>query len=143
MKYLIVVGVGLSVLSGCGVQSKNRNVSSSAVAMTAPAKETFALGSELTADGAVTQEAATDEFKRGGEVFLSICTKGASTDQTIKVDWIDPAGRVIQSQTRIALRGVHYIAFSSGRTGGWRAGEHHAVVLIDGRRVSEKTFGLL
>jgi len=133
----------LSLLCGCSARHSKKDVSSSAQSDRPAAKETFALGSELTADGAVTQEAATDEFKRGGEVFLSICTKGASTDQTIKVDWIDPAGRVIQSQTRIAPRGAHYIAFSSGRTGGWRAGEHHAVVLIDGRRVSEKTFGLL
>src|SRR6185369_6547891 len=134
----------LSLFSGCrNVQSKYRNVSGPAMVVTAPAKETYALGTELTSEGAVSREASSDEFKRGGEVFLSICTAGSSTEQTIEVDWLDPAGRVIHSQSRIAPRGGRYIAFSSGRTSGWRAGEHHAVVMIDGRRVTEKTFALL
>jgi hypothetical protein len=143
LKHLIAVVAALSLLTACGAQHSKRDVSSSVDDDVTPAKETFALGSELTHDGAVAQDAANDRFKRGGEVFLSICTKGSSTDQTIEVAWIDPAGAVIQSQTRIAPRGAHYIAFSSGRTAGWRAGEHHAVIVIDGRRVSEKTFALL
>jgi hypothetical protein len=143
VKYVIVVGVGLSVLGGCGVQSKNKNVSSPAMIVTAPSKETFALGTELTSEGAVSREASSDEFKRGGEVYLSICTAGSSTEQMIEVAWVDPAGNVIHTQKRIAPRGGRYIAFSSGRTAGWRAGEHHAVVTIDGRRVTEKTFALL
>lgn len=111
--------------------------------MDVPAPETFALGTAVNASGAVPQEAAGETFLRGGEVYLSVNVQSASTEQTIEVKWIDPEGRVLRRDARHAELGARYVPFSSGGTAQWPVGPHRAVVLIDGRTVSEKTFAVM
>lgn len=108
-----------------------------------PSRETFALGTAVTPSGAVAQQSAGDNFIRGGEVFLSVDVGGASSDQTVEVRWVDSQGRVLHRDERHATQGMRYLPFSSGRTADWPPGEHHAVVRIDGRTVSQKSFALL
>jgi hypothetical protein len=108
-----------------------------------PAAETYALGTAMTPSGAVAETSTWDNFVRGGEVFLSVDVSGASSSQNVEVRWVDPAGNVIRRDQRAAPQGAHYLPFTSGRTSQWRPGEHRAVIVIDGRRVSEKRFALL
>jgi len=108
-----------------------------------PARETFALGTAVTASGAVAQQSIGDNFIRGGEVYLSVDVSGASSDQTVEVRWVGPDGRVLRSDARLAVRGAHYLPFSSGQTKGWTRGDHRAVIRINGRTVSEKAFAVL
>ena len=107
------------------------------------AAETYALGTELTARGAIPQDAIGETFTRGDEVFLSVDLSGTSTDPLVEVRWIDPLGQVLHRDARHAERGAHHLPFSSGVTGSWPPGELRAVVLIDGRTVTEKLFQLL
>lgn len=136
----------LPVLAGCGVDRGHRPgrmaVREQSLAME-PSRETFALGTAVTPSGAVAQQSAGDNFIRGGEVFLSVDVSGASSDQTVEVQWIGPEGRVLHRDQRHVLQGAHYLSFSSGRTASWPPGDHRAVVLIDGRTVSQKAFALL
>ncbi len=105
-----------------------------------PAPETYAIGSTVTADGSVPKDAALDAFPRGRDVFLSVDVSGAHVDQAIEVKWIDPSGRVIRNEKRDVPVGAHYAAFSAPVS---TSGEHRAVVVINGRRVSEQTFRVL
>ena len=105
-----------------------------------PSPQTYALGATVTADGAVPKDAALDAFPRGRDVFLSIDVRGAHVDQTIEVTWIDPSGRMTRKETRNVPVGAHYAAFAATPSA---AGEHRAVVVINGRVVSEQTFRVL
>lgn len=145
MRPLIAVAAVLLLAIGCEADRRDAAKADATAAMTEsgpPAPETFALGTEISATGAVPQDAAGETFIRGGEVFLSVDMSGASTDQTIEVKWIDPEGRVLRHDRRRARQGMRHVPFSSGATSRWRPGEHRAVIVIDGRRVSEKPFVL-
>jgi hypothetical protein len=107
-----------------------------------PSKETFALGSAVTAAGAVPQDAASETFIHGGPIYLSINVESASRDQKVEVHWIAPDGSALRSEERAVPRSANYVAFTTGATAAWPTGEHRAVVMIDGRKVSEKPFTL-
>ena len=143
-------GIALAVLLlfavACGVDRGSGNPTNAAVATASveqPSPETFALGTAVSASGAVPQQASGETFIRGGEVFLSVNVQSASTDQTIEVKWIDPHGRVLRRDARRAEQGARYVPFSSGATSQWPPGPHRAVILIDGRTVSEKQFAVI
>lgn len=146
MKLRIAVAALLPLLVGCGVdRGSGKTLQQSAAATDAEviAAETFALGTAVTSHGAVPQDAAGETFTRGDEVFLSVDLSGASTDPLVEVKWVDPSGKVIRRDVRHELKGAHHVPFSSGATARWMRGAHRAVVLIDGRAVSEKMFSLL
>jgi hypothetical protein len=130
----------------CGVDrgsGKTTNASVEAASVEQPSPETFALGTAVSANGAVPQQASGETFLRGGEVFLSVDVRSASREQTIEVKWIDPEGHVLRRDARRAEPGTRYVPFSSGATSQWPRGPHRAVVLIDGRTVSEKLFAVM
>jgi hypothetical protein len=135
----------LLLAGGCGVDRGSGKTSAAATTtgVEEPSPETFALGTMVNADGAVPQQATGETFVRGGEVFLSVNVQSASTDQTIAVNWIDPQGRVLRHDERHVPKAAHYVPFSSGATTRWPTGTHRAVVLIDGRTVSEKPFSVM
>ncbi len=136
---------------GCGVDRRSTKAAKADVAAEASASasaeeathETFAIGTAVSADGAVPQQASAESFVRGGEVYLSVDVQSASTDQTIEVKWLDPAGHVLRRDARRAPHGARYVPFSSGKTSRWPRGGHRAVILIDGRAVSEKPFSMM
>lgn len=135
----------LLLAGGCAAdrdadESSNAGVAVAEVGTASP--ETFALGTEVNAVGAVPENAAGEIFPRGGEVYLSVDASGASSEQKIEVKWLDPHGRVLHHDARRAPQGTRHVPFSSGVTTSWPPGEHRAVVLIDGRRVTEKAFAV-
>lgn len=143
MKLRIAVAAFVPLI-GCGVDRGSGEAVQQSVAMTESVSlETFALGTAVTPRGAVPQDAAGETFIRGGEVFLSVNVTSASTDQVVEVKWLDPSGEVLRRDERRAPQGTRYVPFSSGRTAEWSPGSHRAVVLIDGRRVSEKAFTVM
>jgi hypothetical protein len=136
----------LLVAVGCGVDrgsGKTTNAGVAAAGVETASPETFALGTAVNANGAVPQQASGETFLRGNEVYLSVDVRSASTDQTIEVKWLDPHGRVLHRDARRAPQGTRYVPFSSGTTSRWPPGPHRAVVLIDGRTVSEKPFAVM
>ena len=146
MKLQIAVAAALLPLSmwGCGVdRGRGKAVQQSVVQTENVSRETYALGTQITARGAVPKDAAGETFLRGGEVFLSVDLSRASTDQVVEVKWIDPSGQLLRRDAQRAPQGTRYVPFSSGATTGWPTGAHRAVVLIDGRSVSEKTFTVM
>lgn len=145
MRSGIALAAFLLLAGGCTAdrgeaETANAGVAVAEVGTASP--ETYALGTEVDARGAVPENAAGEIFPRGGEVYLSVDASGASTDQKIEVKWVDPHGRVLRQDARRAPQGTRHVPFSSGATSSWPAGEHRAVVLIDGRRVTEKPFAV-
>lgn len=131
---------------GCGVDGGNGKTATIAAATATqevPTPETFALGTAVSASGAVPVHASAETFIRGGEVYLSVDVRSASSDQTIEVKWIDPQGHLLRRDSRHVSEETRYVPFTSGETSRWPRGEHRAVILIDGRTVSEKTFAVL
>ena len=142
MKVWIAVAAFLPLLWGCGVdRGSGKTVAAAAVTDTENVShDTFALGTAVTSRGEVPQDATGETFVRGGEVFLSVDLSGASTDPVVEVKWLDPSGAVLRRDVRRARQGTQHVPFSSGTTARWAPGPHRAVVLIDGRSVSEKRF---
>ena len=144
MKLLISVAASLSLLlMGCGVDRGNDVAQQSVVPTEEVSREMYALGTEVTAWGAVPKDAAGETFRRGREIYLSVNVRSASTDQEVEVKWVDPSGRVIGRDARHADRATDYVPFSSGDTSQWAPGAYRAVVVIDGRSVSEKSFVMM
>ncbi len=145
MKLQIAVAASLPLLLwGCGVDRGSGKVVQQSIVITETiSRETYALGTAITDRGAVPARAIGETFLRGGEVFLSVNVSRASSDQLVEVKWIDPTGQVLHRDVRRAPRGTGYVAFSSGATSSWPPGAHRAVVLIDGRSVSEKSFTVM
>ena len=142
---IALVAFALLLTIGCGAERDRVRTSDASVGVAeeTPSPETFALGTEVSASGAVPLQAAGETFIRGGEVFLSVDVRGATSEQTIEVKWLDPSGQVLRHDARRAPQGTHHVPFSSGQTKWWPRGEHRAVVLIDGRTVTEKQFGVI
>lgn len=142
MKVWIAVTAFMPLLWGCGVDRGNGKVVAASAATEAAdvSRETFALGTAVTSSGAVPASAAGETFIRGGEVFLSVDLSGASTDPVVEVKWLDATDTVLHRDVRHMRHGMHHVPFSSGATSRWTPGPHRAVVLIDGRGVSEKRF---
>ncbi|HEV7239436.1 MAG TPA: hypothetical protein VGQ36_09360 [Thermoanaerobaculia bacterium] len=146
MKLQIAAAAFLTLLVGCGVDRGSGKALEQSIASTETevvAAGTFALGTAITLSGAVPQDAEGETFTRGDEVFLSVDLSGVSSDPIVEVKWVDPFGQILRREVRHALKGAHHLPFSSGATARWTRGAHRAVVLIDGRAVSEKMFSLL
>lgn len=147
MRSGLALGALLLFAVGCGVDRGDGTPAVTGVAAAAtteePSPETFAIGTAVSASGAVPEQATGETFIRGGEVYLSVDVRSASTEQTIEVKWIDPSGRVLRRDARHVPLDAQYVPFSSGTTSRWPRGPHRAVILIDGRTVSEKTFAVL
>lgn len=145
MKLQIAVAASMTLLLwGCGVDRGSEKAVQQSLAVTESiSRETYALGTAITDRGAMPARATGETFLRGGEVFLSVDVSSASTDQLVEVRWIDPSGHVLHRDAQRAPRGTAYVPFSSGATSDWPPGAHRAVVLIDGRSVSEKTFTVI
>ena len=140
-----VVAAALLLLggSGCAVDRAGVVQQASGDGTSEASRDIFALGTALTAEGAVPRDASGETFGRGGQVFLSVNVDGASVDQAIEVEWVGPTGDVLRRQALDVPRGTQYAAFSSGDTQTWNPGPHRAVVKINGRRVSERPFEVI
>ena len=62
-------------------------------------------------------------------------------DQRVADEWLDANGGVLRREARHVGHGTRYVAFSSGRVSA--SGNYKAIVVIDGRRVSELPFAVL
>jgi hypothetical protein len=131
------------LLGSCAGDAPERDQPQAVTEGVTPSRDTYALGTQLTPAGAVSATAAGEQFTRGGEVFLSITVAGASGEQRIGVEWVDPRGKVIRKDTRTVPRDAQYAPFSTGNTARWKPGPHRAIVIINGRRVTEREFGLM
>lgn len=140
----LAVAVLAPILTSCaGERPAEPDVPTLSSEATDPSSETFALGNHINPDGTLQAESAGEEFRRGGELFVSVNVTGATAQQEITVEWRDPRDQVIKREIREVVRGRKHVAFSSGDTAKWAAGEHRAVVMMNGRRVIEKPFVIL
>ena len=145
MRLQIAAIAALALAAGCagdrGVNDVKKTESAMVVADTAePSQETYALGSTVSASGAVPKDASGETFIQGGPVFLSINVDGASIDHEVEVQWVAPNGRALRQEQRRVPRSADFVAFTTGSTDGWPVGQHRAIVVIDGRKVTEKRF---
>ena len=133
------------VMVGCA-DSRMQDVVAdrAAIETIAPRVErTFALGSEVTADGAIPLGSSSDAFAKGHEVYLSVNVTSSNSPQKIAVEWVDSSGQVVRRDQRDVPAERSFVPFSSGSTAEWSQGEGRAVVIIDGRRVTELPFSIL
>jgi hypothetical protein len=142
----LMIAAAVVLLAGCGVDRGEKNVhpqNTGTAAPADPAAGTYVLGSSVTDEGAIADGTATEAFLRGGPVFLSIDVAGATTDQTIEIEWIGPRGRVFRRDRRLVRQGARYAAFSVDSTARWVPGTYRVVVIIDHRLVNEQSFSLI
>jgi hypothetical protein len=141
LRTVIAIALSLCLTVACARTEKANHVVPAEKAD--PSNEVFALGSAVTQTGAVTAESANEQFPRGQELYVSVDVTSSSTDQTIAVQWLDPQGKVMRVDKRQVPQTSAYATFSSGPTKTWKSGKHTAVIVIDGRKVSEKVFSII
>ena len=145
MRSLLIAAAALSLLSGCAEEQRSSKTHQAA-AILEPARPThqmYALGTEITPEGAVSARSAGDSFVRGGEVYLSVNVTSATTPQKIEVEWRDAEGNVTDREAQQVPSSARYVAFSPERTAEWTAGDHRVVVMIDGRKVTQMDFRMM
>ena len=145
-RWLVVVLVAAIVplMSGCRLKNEDAPPAAATAEVDRdPSLETFALGADVTTTGSIPKDAEGETFTRGSEVYLSVDVRSASRSQEIAVIWLDNKGREIKRQKRDVPPEVRYAPFSSGSTATWRTGSYRALVVIDGRRATEKVFELM
>jgi hypothetical protein len=147
LRLQIAAIAALALAASCAGDRGGSDVKNTASAMVAtetaePSQETYALGSTVSASGAVPKEASGETFIQGGPVFLSINVDGASIDHQVEVQWVAPNGRALRHEERLVPRSADFVAFTTGSTDDWPVGQHRAIVVIDGRKVTEKRFVL-
>jgi hypothetical protein len=108
-----------------------------------PVVATYAIGTSVTHEGAITADSAGDSFRRGPEIYLAVDVASASTEQTINVQWIDAIGTVAHQETRVIKDAADYADFATGDTTSWKAGPYRAVIRINDRVVNETHFALM
>ena len=141
---MVVLAAVVPLLSGCRLKNEDAPpAAATAEVHREPSRDTFALGADITTTGAIPRDAEGESFRRGSEVYLSVDVRSASRSQEIAVIWLDEKGREIKRQKRSVPPEVRYAPFSSGSTAAWRIGSYRALVVIDGRRATEKTFELM
>jgi hypothetical protein len=134
----------LSLLSGCAEEQLSSNTHSAAIVEPArPTHQMYALGTEITPEGAVSARSAGDSFVRGGEVYLSVNVTSATSPQKIEVEWRDADGNVTDREAQEVPSSARYVAFSAERTAEWTPGDHRVVVMIDGRKVTQLDFRMM
>ena len=145
MRSFLAAAALLPLLTGCtGEQRSSTPVQQQAVLETAPpSQQMYALGTEVTRDGAVSARSAGDTFRRGGDVYLAVDVASASNDQRIVVEWQTDRGAVARRDVRYVPQTADYAAFSSGDTDLWPPGPYRVVVMIDGRKVTELPFQMM
>lgn len=142
MKSMMMAMLMVSLLAACRAERGSTVQQQAVIETAAPVSRTFALGSEVDVQGAIPSDAAAESFRRGNEIYLSVNVKSASTAQKIAVEWRDPSGHLVLRDQRDVPVDRTFVPFSSGPTSAWPSGAHHAVVIIDGRRVTELPFEL-
>ena len=145
LKTQVVAIALLTLLAGCSADSGSERTHAQLIAPD-PAEtsaDPYALGSNVTPAGAVPKDAEGESFRRGGQVFLSVDVASASADQNIEVEWRDGSNRILRRDAKHVPVGSHYASFSSGREVSGIAGPRTAIVIINGRRVSERTFTIM
>ena len=141
---VVVVAAIVPLMSGCRLKNEDAPpAAATAEVHREPSRDTFALGADVTTTGAIPKDAEGESFTRGSEVYLSVDVSSASRPQEIAVIWLDARGREIKRQKRSVPPEAGYAPFSSGSTATWRAGSYRALVVIDGRRATEKAFELM
>jgi hypothetical protein len=144
LRLILAATAAMLMMGGCAVDSGgSRARQQAAVEPAAPTSRTYALGTELTPEGAVAERAAGDSFRRGGEIYLSVNVSSASVDQRVDVEWLEPGGAPVQRAARQVPQSAQFASFHSGPTARWTPGEHRVVVRIDGRKVTELEFTLM
>jgi hypothetical protein len=144
LRFFLMAAALLSLLSGCA--EKQLTSKSQQAAILEPAKPThqmYALGTEITPEGAVSARSSGDSFVRGGEVYLSVNVTSATSPQKIEVEWRDAKGNVTDREAQVVPSTARYVAFSPQHTAEWLPGDHRVVVMIDGRKVTQMDFRMM
>ena len=139
----LTIAAAVVLLAGCGADRGEKKAQPHDTATADPAAGTYVLGSSVTGEGAIADGTDTEAFVRGGPIFLSIDVAGATTDQTIEIDWIGPRGRIFRHDRRLVRQGARYVAFAADSTARWVPGTYRVIIMIDGRRVNEQSFSVI
>ena len=144
MRSLLIAAAALSLLSGCAEEQLSSNTQQASVLEPAsPTHQMYALGTEITPEGAVSARSSGDSFIRGGEVYLSVNVTSATNAQKIEVEWRDAKGNVTDREAQQVPASARFVAFSPEHTAEWAPGDHRVVVMIDGRKVTQMDFRMM
>lgn len=143
MRLILIAAVLLPLMSACAVDNGGSRSPQARVEPAAPTQRTYALGTELTPEGAVAMRSTGDTFVRGGAIYLSVDVSSASVEQRVAVEWRTAEGALVARAEKHVPQAARYVAFESGATEAWPVGDHRATVTIDGRKVTELEFTLM
>ena len=98
------------------------------------------LGTEAGPDGALPVGAATNEFKAGQSVVVSMEVSAAPANTLIKLVWLGPKDSKIGEETKTTATGQKYVTFSRTDTKKWAKGDYRIEIWFGDKNVGAQAF---
>jgi hypothetical protein len=128
------------LLLGCALAGCSRPATSTPPAtQTALTVADIRLGRTIAADKTVAE--ATDSFRPGDTIYLSVRTEGTSASATLQARWTYEDGQAVNESTQsIAPSGPAVTEFHVSKPDGWPVGSYKVEVLLNGASAGRKEF---
>ena len=101
------------------------------------------IGVALASNGRVPADSSPDNFLPGEDIYLTMDVSDAPPGTAIKVVWIGPGDKPIDTQIQKVAAGVSTLKFVKQGTRSWQPGDYRAEVWVGDEKVNDEVFDIV
>ena len=101
------------------------------------------LGTAVATDGQIPAKNRTDDFVPGEDIYLTMDVSDAPPGTAIRVVWIGPGDKPIDTQIQKVAAGVSTLKFVKQGTRSWQPGDYRAEVWVGDEKVNDEVFDIV
>ena len=101
------------------------------------------IGVAIGSNGRVPADSGPDDFLPGEDLYLTMDVSDAPAGTAIKVVWIGPGDKPIDTQVQKVAAGVSTLKFVREDTRSWKPGDYRAEVWVGDEKVDDEVFDIV
>jgi hypothetical protein len=101
------------------------------------------IGVAVDSYGRVPADSDPDNFLPGEDIYLTMDVSDAPPGTPIRVVWIGPGDKQIETQTQKVAAGVSTLKFVKQGTRTWKPGDYRAEVWVGDEKVNDEVFDIV
>lgn len=101
------------------------------------------IGVAIGSNGRVPADSSPDNFLPGEDLYLTMDVSDAPPGTAIKVMWIGPGDKAIDTQVQKVAAGVSTLKFVRQDTRNWKPGDYRAEVWVGDEKVDDEVFDIV
>ena len=101
------------------------------------------IGVTLDGNGRVPAGNGPDNFLPGEDIYLTMDVSDAPAGTAIRVVWIGPGDKAIDTQIQKVAAGVSTLKFVKQGTQNWKPGDYRAEVWVGDEKVNDEVFDIV